>query len=57
MTKLFENKKKTIAERVAKEESSSDNVNKRVYYSPHHTVVTKDRETTKVRIVYDGSAN
>lgn len=45
-----------IVERVQEEQSSSTIDNSRVYYSPHHAVITKDRETTKVRIVYDGSA-
>ena len=43
-----------IVERVPEEETS---INKSwVHYSPHHAVIRKDRETTKVRIVYDGSA-
>ena len=29
---------------------------KSVHYLPHHGVVRRDRETTKLRIVYDGSA-
>ena len=44
-----------IVERVPEEESSSNVDKGRVYYSPHHAVNRKDRETTKVRIVYDGS--
>jgi len=43
-----------IVERVPEEETTSDK--SRAYYSPHHAVIRKDRETTKVRIVYDGSA-
>ena len=45
-----------IVERVPEEELNSDVNKSRVYYSPHHAVVREDRETTKVRIVYDGSA-
>lgn len=29
---------------------------KGIHYSPHHAVVQKDCETTKVHVVYDGSA-
>ena len=44
-----------IVERVPEEESNCNDDKGRVYYSPHHAVIRKDRETTKVRIVYDGS--
>ena len=27
-----------------------------VHYMPHHGVICTDRETTKLRVVYDGSA-
>ena len=27
-----------------------------IYYIPHHAVVRRERATTKIRIVYDGSA-
>lgn len=45
-----------IFERVPEEETSSNDNKSRVYYSPHHAVIRKDRETTKVHIVYNGSA-
>ena len=53
---IREQDQKGIVERVHEEQSSSPVDNSRVYYSPHHAVIRKDRETTKVRIVYDGSA-
>lgn len=43
-----------IVERVPEEETTSDQ--SRGYYSPRHAVIRKERETTKVCIVYDGSA-
>ena len=33
-----------------------DKFNEDVHYSPHHAVLRCDRETTKVQVVYDGSA-
>ena len=32
-----------------------DSSNKGVHYLPHHAIVRKDRERTKVCVVYDGS--
>ncbi|XP_044165233.1 uncharacterized protein LOC122949165 [Acropora millepora] len=45
-----------IVERVPEEDKPSNVDRGQVYFSPHHAVIRKDRETTKVRIVYDGSA-
>lgn len=45
-----------IVEKVPNLNNENKPISKRVYYSPHHAVVRKDRETTKIRIVYDGSA-
>ena len=44
---------KGIMEKVAAEK---DNEKEDVHYLPHHAVIQRDRETTKLRIVYDGSA-
>ena len=45
-----------IVEKVPNLNNTNEPITKRVYCSPHHAVVRKDRETAKVRIVYDGSA-
>ena len=45
-----------IIERVPNKDSNNEKNAARNHYLPHHAVVRKDRETTKVRIVYDGSA-
>ncbi|XP_078374406.1 uncharacterized protein LOC144657946 [Oculina patagonica] len=35
---------------------TDDKFSETVHYLPHHAVLRRDRETTKVRVVYDGSA-
>lgn len=37
-------------------EDPSEVSRERVHYLPHHGVVRKEKETTKSRVVYDGSA-
>ena len=37
-------------------QSSEELNNEDVHYLPHHKVIRKNRETTKIGIVYDGSA-
>ena len=46
---------KGYVEKVATEENKGQE-NERVHYLPHQDVIRRDRETTKLRIVYDGSA-
>jgi len=57
---IQEQQKNGIVETVPEKEDQmpdEDKLNtKRIHYSPHHAVVRRDRKTTKVRIVYDGSA-
>lgn len=36
--------------------ADSNSVTGKVYYIPHHPVIRRDKETTKVRIVYGASA-
>ena len=43
---------KGVMEKVAAEDNEKENV----HYLSHHAVIRRDRETTKLRIVYDGSA-
>ena len=52
---IKEQEQNGIVERAPVKNSESDLEAKRVHYSPHHAVVWKDRETTKVRVVYDVS--
>ena len=44
-----------IVERIPKEEIEKMD-GESMHYLPHHAVIRKDRETTKLRIVYDGLA-
>ena len=48
--------KNGIVEEVPAEDLKNDNNASRSHYLPHLAVVRKDRETTKVRVVYNGSA-
>ena len=52
---IKDQEKNGIIER-AEELCSKEEINRGIHFSSPHVVVHKDRETTKVRIVYDGSA-
>ena len=51
---IQEQLKNNIVERITDEELNQQSGG--FHYLPHHAVVRKERETTKVRIVFDGSA-
>lgn len=53
---IQEQLRNNIVEKVPKSSCLNEQTEKAVHYSPHHAVVRKERDTTKVRIVYDGSA-
>ena len=53
---IQEQLKTGIVEEVPAEDLKNDKNTTRSHYLPHLAVVRKDRETTKVRVVYDGSA-
>ena len=36
--------------------TSTNPQNEDIHYIPHHAVIRQNRETTKLRVVYDGSA-
>ncbi len=44
-----------IVEHVKQPSSTDENI-RRIHYLPHHAVVRRDKDTTKVRVVYDASA-
>ena len=52
---IEEQKNHGIVERIPEEEQK-EKEGENVHYLPHHAVIRRDRETTKLRIVYDGSA-
>jgi len=47
---------KGIVEEVPELSSTSNQSAARVHYLPHHAVIRREQQTTKLRIVYDGSA-
>ncbi|XP_028417883.1 uncharacterized protein LOC114542562 [Dendronephthya gigantea] len=56
---LLEEYNKNIEEQLATgviEEVQPSNKDQDIHYLPHHCVIRKDKVTTKLRVVYDGSA-
>ena len=51
---IIEPVKETQSENL--DSSSLDNEGKPIHYIPHHAVIRQERATTKIRIVFDGSA-
>ena len=45
-----------LATGIVEEVPPSDKDQKNIHYLPHHGVIRKDKATTKLRVVYDGSA-
>ena len=45
-----------LAMGIVEEVPPSSNGQKNIHYLPHHCVIRKDKVTTKLRVVYDGSA-
>ena len=50
---IQQQKKMGIIEKV---EHPGEVTSTRVHYLPHHAVLRRDKETTKLRVVYDASA-
>ena len=48
--------KDQLAKGIIEPVNDSSTLSRNVNYLPHHAIVRQDRETTKVRVVYDGSA-
>ena len=48
--------KDQLAKGIIEPVNDSSTLSRNVHYLPHHAIVRQDRETTKVRVVYDGSA-
>ena len=49
--------KQQVKNNIIKEVDVTKPSDTKLYYLPHHPILTPDKETTKIRIVYDASAN